>query len=51
MRLKKLEMENNRLFALPDVCGGLQALETLRLGNNALSALPPTFVLLGNLTE
>eukprot|EP00644_Phytophthora_capsici_P014175 jgi/Phyca11/98760/e_gw1.3.118.1 len=50
-RLKRLEAENNKLLALPDVLQGLTALETLKLGMNGLVALPPSFSKLQNLTE
>ncbi|OWZ20014.1 hypothetical protein PHMEG_0005631, partial [Phytophthora megakarya] len=50
-RLKRLEAENNKLLALPDVLQGLEALETVKLGMNGLSALPPSFTKLKNLID
>ncbi|KAG6578009.1 Leucine-rich repeat protein [Phytophthora cinnamomi] len=50
-RLKRLEAENNKLLALPDVLHGLEALETVKLGMNGLATLPPSFSKLPNLTD
>ncbi|GMF65858.1 unnamed protein product [Phytophthora lilii] len=50
-RLKRLEAENNKLLALPDVLHGLEVLETVKLGMNGLATLPPSLSKLANLTE
>lgn len=51
MRLKRLEAEHNKLLALPDTLQDMQALQTVKLGMNALSWLPDSLTKLANLTE